>query len=213
MDPVAMEFLARFDAEATPSGAVVAGLLMCGEDAVPGLADRAEDAAAPLERRVAAVELLGRIGGEEAVRALVAALASGEVPRMRAARVALKAQGAAAVAPLLGAASEGDRLPEARCVLAGVAIEAGATGERVLPVVQACFAAAPGPTLQLMQLAPVAAFGDVIRANIDAARTRPEDAFAVLVAIAPPGDRDAVGPARAVGGGGGGARAGGARRP
>lgn len=199
MDPVAMQFLAQLDAcgEDLPES-VLSGLLMCGDDATPGLVERALDPARPLASRAHATHVLGRLGDDDALDALVAVVLSGEAALMRAAKPGLIAAGPAAADRLLARAADVELPPSARCVLAALALRAGADPARVEPVAVEAFPEAPRAAMDLMRMAPRQGYRAALLANREVLHRVADDAVELLVALTPAADPQEVAFSQAV---------------
>jgi hypothetical protein len=194
MDPVAEQFLGQLDlvdGVEVPPG-VMSGLLMCGDDALPGLAARALDPARIGEQRVRAVRVLARSTEPEAIDALVDVMLTGQPALMAFAAPALVAAGQPAAAVLVARAASDTSLPEARCVLAGLALRAGADAGSVEALAIALLPLAPRAAMQLMKMAPRAAYVAALRESPSAVRADPELAVEVLAASTPDADPDHV---------------------
>jgi len=174
MDPVALQFLQELDAAAgegeLPSS-VMSGLVMCGDDALPGLLERL-DPERPTHQQRHAAQALGRIQADEALVPLIHAFASAppDPSITRAIGSAIRAYGAAAHPVILEGASREAYLPAGRLTLVGMVVTAGGEDPRIDDLVAELAPKAPRVGLLLMKERPRARWIEVIRDHRDVFR-------------------------------------------
>jgi hypothetical protein len=183
MDPVAAQFLSQLDAaeEELPK-TVVSGLLMCGEDAAPGLRERVRGEEWPLPTRCFSAYVLAQLGVDDVYPAIIDAFLGGDPVLMSVLGPILVDGGTEAGKVLLARALDPLLVPEARAVLGGMAAQAGVQDPALESLAIELLPLAPEDALHLMAMVPSPSYATALREHSELLREAPELAFDVLAA-------------------------------
>jgi hypothetical protein len=196
MDPVAQQFVSQLDAagEELPK-AVLAGLVMCGSDAVPALVERVLDPRRTPTARTFAAYALTQIHDPEGWTAMVDVIARGEIAMLPNLGGLLVKGGPQAADAAMAAAERVELAPEIRVTLAGIAVRAGGVERlqsRASALAIAMYTEAPDVALTLMKMVPSPDYRAAIEARPELVRTNAAAALEVLLASAPDEDGRAL---------------------